>query len=155
MFSEDEIKQGLELLRSSRIETALFVEVEARPRCLDLAGCFVRWPGSGGWWPVLSKPRPDPRDETRLLIDSRSPLSGCALVVALPLRIEVLDWTMVSIRRYVPALGGARRSRLPQCTCSSAAEGPMHTCPLRSDVHGDERPCVCCPACTDECARDI
>jgi len=31
-----------------------------------------------------------------------------------------------------------------------------HTCPFRSDVHGDdELHCRCCEACTLECVRDI
>lgn len=53
--------------------------------------------------------------------------------------------------------------RRPKCSghlCSirwqkNLAE-PLHTCPYKADIHGDEKTlCDCCDACRQECADNV
>lgn len=146
MLTQETIDHGLELLRAAEVAAALGVplitrvaavpgqpghlipdgdytaEMEGNHVALVADGRFLRWPGSGGWWPLLGGPRVDPRDSARLLIDSRSPVSGREIEVALPPEVEVLE---PRVARMAPAQAKPRPLPVvPTCACREEIEPP-------------------------------
>ena len=53
---------------------------------------------------------------------------------------------------HLPTCGNTNRSPGKQCTEPATAP---HVCPYKQEIYNDETLCQCCPACEEECGREI